>query len=212
MPDHAFKRRPRMAWLLVMGAAASLAACSGNGSYRIWEPPMVFPTVIGRILANLRNDFDEIPDPDEPGGFIVRTDPSDPAQKIKSVDEAKGQVWIFPAMDATQELKDATQELRVHFVIYPQNIDSATYFDVHVEVKAPYTVSIDGEPFEVTQESATKLLNAAFAQMVQRLNGESMAEFDANAGSEGEPVVTALRQLVPWAKVHSVKRRYRPIG
>lgn len=204
MPHHAFKRRSRTAWLLLMAAAAGLAGCSGNGSYRVSEPWMAFDQVLSAIYSNIRNDFPEIPDPDEPDGFILRTDPSDPAQKILSALEPKGDVWIFPA-------RESTQELRVHFVRYPQNLDGATYFDVHVEVKTPYTVSIDGAPFEVTQESATKILNAAFDQVVDRLNGESTAERDANAGGEGEPVVTALRQLVPWAKVHSVKRRYHPI-
>lgn len=93
----------------------------------------------------------------------------------------------------------------MHLIRYPQGFDDATYFDVRVEVKAPYTVTIDGKPFEVTEKSASKLLNAAFAETVQRVSDESHEQQDASAGSEGEPVVAALRQLVPWAKkVHSV--------
>lgn len=200
MPHHEVQKRPRMAWLLLIVAVASLTAC-GNGSYRAKMPPMVFSAFFGGIISRVRNDLPDIPDPDVPGlSTVQEPDHNDPAQTIKSVEEAKGMVWIFPA-------RESTQEMRVHLICHPQNIDSATYFDVIVEVKDPYTVTIDGQPFEVTQKSASKLLFAAFGQMVQRINDESDEDAGKSSKNEGEPVVAALRQLVPWAKAREPEPR-----
>lgn len=90
MPHHAFKRRPRTAWLLLTAAAAGLSACSGNGSYRVTGPPVLFNPVFGAILSKVRNDLPDIPDPNVPGLATAQVDRSDPAQSIKSVLEAKG--------------------------------------------------------------------------------------------------------------------------